>query len=93
MMLPPGDEPETLLDALSHPSRPGVKPGLERMQRLMGALGNPEAGLRVVLVGGTSGKGSTATMIARILETAGLRVGLHTKPHLHRVEERFVVDG
>jgi dihydrofolate synthase/folylpolyglutamate synthase len=84
---------EDLLDELSQPTRLGARPGLERVRALLAALGNPEDGLRVVHVGGTSGKGSTATVLAGILREAGLRVGLHAKPHLQSVTERFVVDG
>jgi dihydrofolate synthase/folylpolyglutamate synthase len=56
-------------------------------------LDNPHRDLNVVHIGGTSGKGSTATLVADILRLAGHRVGLHVKPHLENVEERFVVDG
>ncbi len=44
-------------------------------------------------VGGTSGKGSTATMIAAALQAAGKRTGLHTKPHLRSMTERARIDG
>ena len=85
--------PDDLLRALTVPSRLGERPGLERMHRLLAELGDPHRGLPVLHIGGTSGKGSTATMAARILERAGYRVGLHVKPHLERVEERFVING
>jgi dihydrofolate synthase/folylpolyglutamate synthase len=60
---------------------------------MLGDLGDPHRALKIVHVGGTSGKGSTATIAAQILRSAGYRVGLHVKPHLEAVEERFVVDG
>jgi dihydrofolate synthase/folylpolyglutamate synthase len=66
---------------------------LERMQQLLSLLGDPHLGLPIVHIAGTKGKGSTATMIARILQSAGYRTGLYTSPHLQRLEERFVVDG
>jgi dihydrofolate synthase/folylpolyglutamate synthase len=66
---------------------------LERMQQLLALVGDPHLGLPVVHIAGTKGKGSTATMIARILQTAGYRTGLYTSPHLERLEERFVVNG
>lgn len=47
----------------------------------------------LVHIGGTKGKGSTAAMVAAVLTAAGLRTGLYTSPHLHRLEERFRVDG
>ena len=52
-----------------------------------------EREFRSIHVGGTAGKGSTATMCAAILSAAGYKVGLHTKPHLHSVTERARIDG
>jgi len=85
--------PEALLDQLTVPTTLGSRPGLEKIRALLAALGHPEVGLQIVHIGGTSGKGSTATIAAEVLRAAGNRVGLHVKPHLERVEERFVVDG
>ena len=65
---------------------------LDRMRHLLHLLGNPQDQLKVVHVAGTKGKGSTATMIARMLTRAGYRTGLYTSPHLERLEERFVID-
>jgi dihydrofolate synthase/folylpolyglutamate synthase len=85
--------PAHLLDQLAAPSRLGHRPGLDRIRALLSEMGNPHRALRIIHVGGTSGKGSTATMAAAILQEADYRVGLHVKPHLETVEERFVVDG
>jgi folylpolyglutamate synthase/dihydropteroate synthase len=52
--------------------------GLDRMKALLAALGNPEAAFKVLHIAGTNGKGSTAVMIASMLEAAGYRVGLYT---------------
>jgi len=65
---------------------------LDRMRDLLSRLGNPHEHLKIVHVAGTKGKGSTASMIASILEQAKLRVGLYTSPHLERLEERFVIN-
>jgi dihydrofolate synthase/folylpolyglutamate synthase len=65
---------------------------LGRMRRLLRRLGDPHLGLKIVHVAGTKGKGSTAAMIAAGLSGAGLRTGLHSSPHLHRLEERLCVD-
>ncbi len=46
-----------------------------------------------IQIGGTSGKGSTCTMIAAALTASGARTGLHTKPHLVSMVERARVDG
>jgi dihydrofolate synthase/folylpolyglutamate synthase len=64
---------------------------LDRIRELLRRLGDPHAGLRIVHVAGTKGKGSTSAMIAAACEAAGLRAGLYTSPHMERLEERFVV--
>ncbi|MDQ7844278.1 MAG: folylpolyglutamate synthase/dihydrofolate synthase family protein [Armatimonadota bacterium] len=65
---------------------------LRRTGALLERLGNPHH-LPTVLVAGTKGKGSTAAMMAAILQAAGYRIGLYTKPHLVDYRERFRVDG
>ncbi len=66
---------------------------LERMRAFLRELGDPHRAYPTIHVGGTSGKGSTATMIACSLQAAGRRTGLHTKPHLHSMTERARIDG
>lgn len=66
---------------------------LERMYALLRELGDPHVQYPTIHVGGTSGKGSTSTMIAAALRASGKRVGLHTKPHLRSMVERARVDG
>ncbi len=66
---------------------------LGRMRRLLRALGDPQDALRIVHVAGTKGKGSTSAMIAAAISASGVRTGLFCSPHLHRLEERFRVDG
>jgi len=46
-----------------------------------------------IVVGGTNGKGSTCAMLESIALAAGYRVGLHSKPHLVRFEERCRIGG
>jgi dihydrofolate synthase / folylpolyglutamate synthase len=67
--------------------------GLERIERALAALGQPERACPVLHVGGTNGKGSTCAMAAEALRAAGHRVGLYTSPHLVRFEERIQLDG
>jgi dihydrofolate synthase/folylpolyglutamate synthase len=66
---------------------------LGRTRALLDLLGRPEARMRVVLVAGSKGKGSTCAMLASILSAHGTRVGLYTKPHLQSYRERVRVDG
>ena len=60
-----------------------------RMRALLQRLDNPHLAVPTIHVAGTNGKGSTAAMIASILSSAGLRVGLFTSPHLHSLVERI----
>src|SRR5579859_7479594 len=66
---------------------------LRRVRRLLELLGNPERQFRVLHIGGTSGKGSTATLLASMLRAAGYRVGLHTSPYLQSAIEKLEADG
>jgi dihydrofolate synthase/folylpolyglutamate synthase len=66
---------------------------LDRMRAFLRALGDPQDAYPTVHVGGTSGKGSTSTMIAAALTASGRRTGLHTKPHLRSMVERARIDG
>ena len=66
---------------------------LERITHLLNLLDNPQQQFRSIHVGGTSGKGSTATMIASMLKKAGYKTGLHTSPNLQILNERHQIDG
>ncbi|MCY3895324.1 MAG: Mur ligase family protein [Chloroflexi bacterium] len=72
---------------------PPFERGLQRTARLLDVLGNPHAGLRIVHVAGSKGKGSVCALVASAAEAAGLRSGLYTQPHLHSFRERFQIDG
>jgi len=66
---------------------------LERMRRLLAALGNPERAFLSLHIAGTKGKGSTAHLAEAILREAGYRTGLYTSPHLVGMRERIRLDG
>ena len=66
---------------------------LDRMLTLLRHIGDPQHSFLSIHVGGSAGKGSTASMCAALLQTAGYKVGLHTKPHLHAVTERARING
>jgi dihydrofolate synthase/folylpolyglutamate synthase len=70
----------------------GMRFGLDRMRRLMTALGHPERRFASIHVVGTNGKSSTARMIAGILLRHGLRVGTYLSPHLVSFSERIRID-
>lgn len=67
---------------------------LDRMHRLLAALGHPERRLPPVIhIAGTNGKGSTQAMIRAGLEARGDRVHAYTSPHLARFHERIRLAG
>ncbi len=69
------------------------KAGLENIEELLAAIGNPERRLRTVHVAGTNGKGSVSHLLASFCKEAGLKTGLFTSPHLIDFRERIRVDG
>ncbi|MBI4880005.1 MAG: bifunctional folylpolyglutamate synthase/dihydrofolate synthase [Planctomycetes bacterium] len=69
-----------------------VRTDLRRMLVYVERLAHPERASPVAHVTGTKGKGSTAALAARLLQALGAPVGLHTSPHLERLEERVAVD-
>ena len=71
----------------------GSIPGLGRTRELLRRMGNPEKELKFIHIVGTNGKGSTAAMLASVLQRAGYRTGLYTSPFLYRFQERMQVDG
>ena len=66
---------------------------LERIQRLVDLMGEPQSAYRVLHLTGTNGKGSTARMLTALLAERGLSVGTYTSPHLQRVNERLARGG
>jgi dihydrofolate synthase/folylpolyglutamate synthase len=70
-----------------------AKFGLDRITRLLEALGSPQNAGRFVHVAGTNGKGSTCAMIESGLRAAGIRTGLYTSPHLIEPTERIQIAG
>lgn len=66
------------LESLASLGQGSVRLGLDRMERALADLGQPERELRALLVAGTNGKGSTCARAASAVRAAGYRVGLHT---------------
>lgn len=66
---------------------------LERMAYMLEASGHPERSFKSVHIAGSKGKGSTASITARILEELGYKTGLFTSPHLVTYKERITLAG
>ncbi len=69
------------------------KAGLETTMRLDEHFGHPHTRYSTIHVAGTNGKGSVASTLAAILQSAGMKVGLYTSPHLADFRERIRVNG
>ena len=65
---------------------------LKRINAILKGLGNPHKKTKCVHIAGTKGKGSTATMLAKMMEANGYNVGLYTSPHVTSLHERIVVN-
>ena len=57
------------------------------------SLNNPHIQFKSIHIAGTNGKGSTAHLIASIMQEAGYKVGLYTSPHLRDFRERIKING
>lgn len=69
------------------------KADLSQTLKLAKHLDYPESKFKSVHIGGTNGKGSTAHMLASILQESGYKVGLYTSPHLKDFRERIRING
>lgn len=67
--------------------------GLERIQKLMELLGNPQNRLKFVHIAGTNGKGSTVAFMGSVLSHAGYKVGMYTSPGFHGFNDRIRIGG
>jgi len=86
--------PDPILERVMRLHPRSIDLGLERIQRLLAALGAPERKLPpIVHVAGTNGKGSLVAYLRAMAEAAGYRVHVYTSPHLVRFNERIRVAG
>lgn len=84
---------EQAIQQISSLLRFGMKPGLERVEKLLSLLGNPQDSLKFIHVAGTNGKGSTCALLASVLKQAGYRTGLFTSPYVSDFRERMQIGG
>ncbi len=84
---------EQAISYLASAAKFGIQPGLQRIEKLLALMGNPERQYRTIHVTGTNGKGSTTAFIAAILNAASIRTGMFTSPHLVDYTERIVING
>ncbi|CAM4362731.1 bifunctional folylpolyglutamate synthase/dihydrofolate synthase [Paenibacillus tarimensis] len=71
----------------------GIRPGLERIERLLEALEHPERRLKFIHVAGTNGKGSVCAYLQSVLQACGYDVGMFTSPYITKFTNRFQYNG
>ncbi len=82
-----------LLPMYQRVGKTAFKKDLTNTIKLLDYLGNPHHQFKSIHIAGTNGKGSSAHMLASVLQTAGYRTGLYTSPHLKQFTERIRIDG
>ncbi|MGF1457775.1 MAG: bifunctional folylpolyglutamate synthase/dihydrofolate synthase [Leptolyngbyaceae cyanobacterium] len=91
--MPQNADEAVITQRLATYARFGVHLGLDRVQRLLTALGQPQTQVPIIHVAGTNGKGSVCAYLASVLREAGYRVGRYTSPHLVSWCERIEING
>lgn len=83
---------DSLPDWETGPPPPGPpETYLPRMRELLARIGDPQDQFRSVIVTGTNGKGTTASLLADVLIAHGHKVGLFSSPHFHTIRERIQI--
>ncbi len=83
----------TRLPMFSRIGAAAYKADLSNTLRLCDSLDNPQKKIKTIHIAGTNGKGSVSHMLASVLQTAGLKTGLYTSPHLKDFRERIKING
>ena len=69
------------------------RPDLSRMRDFCGYMNQPQKQIKTIHVAGTNGKGSTAHLMASVIQQHGYKVGLYTSPHFKDFRERIKING
>ena len=81
------------LDYIERQHPKSIDMGLNRVREVASRMGLGKPAKRVIVVGGTNGKGSTVAFVEAIARAHGWKVGAYTSPHLLRYNERVRIDG
>lgn len=84
--------PDAIAAILNRFTHFGVELGLERIERLLNALGNPQRQVPIIHVAGSNGKGSVCAYLSAVLKQAGYQVGRYISPHLVDWTERICIN-
>lgn len=83
---------EKSIELLTSNARFRIELGLERIEKILKLLGNPQDDFKIIHIAGTNGKGSVCAITAKILECAGFKTALYTSPHLVDYTERMKIN-
>lgn len=86
------EEYQKAVDILTSQGKFYINLGLERVEKVLDLMSNPQQNLRFIHVAGTNGKGSVCAMLSAILIKNGLKTGLFTSPHLFEYTERIKIN-
>src|SRR5574344_261601 len=86
------DKYEKAIELLTSQGKFYIDLGLERVQKFLNLIGNPEKKLKFIHVAGTNGKGSVCATLSSVLTESGYKTGLFTSPHIFDYTERFKID-
>lgn len=81
------------LEYINDKDKFGSRLGLDSIGKLLSLLGDPQEKSKYIHIGGTNGKGSTASYLSNTLIAAGYKVGLFTSPYIERFNERVQING
>ena len=84
---------EDTINLLTSKGKFYINLGLDRIAAILDLLGNPQDKLKCIHVAGTNGKGSVCSIIATVLQNAGMNIGLYTSPHIYEYTERIRING
>lgn len=80
------------INLLTSQSKFHISLGLDRTEKILDILGNPQNKIKIIHIAGTNGKGSVSSVLANILKSAGYKTGLYTSPHLVEYTERIKIN-
>nr|WP_314465329.1 folylpolyglutamate synthase/dihydrofolate synthase family protein [uncultured Clostridium sp.] len=80
------------MDKLNSLAKYGINLGLERIEKLLNNMGNPQKKLKYIHIAGTNGKGSTCTILSYILKESGYKTGLFISPYILNFNETMQIN-
>ena len=75
------------------PDARGIRLGVERTEKILKELSNPDEKLKIIHIAGTNGKGSTAEYFTCILVAAGKKTGTFLSPQVYSFYDQIKIDG